>query len=205
MRVFRVDLSTTSLTKDYIMDNLPKNCLFETSKYKNTKSQYESLVAWYVLSQALLEYYNYDISQVQIKRNSYNKPYVDGIHFNISHSGNLVYVCISLGECGIDVQQIKDNNLLKHKEKVLNFDELTMLSLLTDIKLKKEYITKVFCKKEAYFKLVGTGLNKENFVDYVAFDTIDFIVSDSLNNSYALSIAQHGIDIKDVTIMEVNI
>ena len=204
MKIFKVDLSKSKITSQYLKDNLPKNCLFEATKYKVDKDLYRSLIAWYILSNALINYYGIDISNMTINHNEYNKPYIDGIHFNISHSLNLVYVCISKLECGIDVQLLGNNKLLKHKEKLLTLNELSLLEGYDKDK-QNEIITRIFSKKEAYLKMLGTGITKEGLNALVNENVIDMIITDSVNNEYALSIAQRGIDIKNLQIMEINL
>ena len=204
MKIFKVDLSKSKITSQYLKDNLPKNCLFEATKYKVDNDLYRSLIAWYILSNALINYYGIDISNMTINHNEYNKPYIDGIHFNISHSLNLVYVCISKLECGIDVQLLGNNKLLKHKEKLLTLNELSLLEGYDKDK-QNEIITRIFSKKEAYLKMLGTSITKEGLNALVNENVIDMIITDSVNNEYALSIAQRGIDIKNLQIMEINL
>jgi 4'-phosphopantetheinyl transferase len=203
MRIFKVDVSKLKITSEYLKDNLPKNCLFEATKYKQENDLYRSLIAWYTLSNVLKEYYDIDISCKTINHNEYKKPYIDGIHFNISHSGNLVFVCVSNNECGIDVQIIGKSNLLKHKNKLLTDSEIALLDTYHSYK-KEEIITRLFSKKEAYLKMIGTGITKEGLYTIDNTSVIDMIIADSNNTEYVLSVSQIGINLNDLQITEVD-
>ena len=204
MKIYKVDLSKTLVTAQYLKSHLPNNCLSQANKYKVNSVYFSSLVAWYVLFEALRRDFNIDLSSKTIYYNEYNKPYIDGIYFNISHSENLVYVCISDIECGIDVQVLGKNNLLKHKDKILSISELSQIAVFDKIR-QEEYITRIFSRKEAYLKMLGTGITIEGLNTLVDRDVVDLIITDDNNSAYVLSVAEKNIDISSLHIMEVDL
>mgnify|MGYP003335917736 CR=1 FL=1 len=47
----------------------------------------------------------------KILESEYGKPYIDGIHFNISHSKEYVVVAVSKEEVGCDIEKVTNINL----------------------------------------------------------------------------------------------
>lgn len=82
------------------------------------------------------------------------KPFdKNGKKISISHSSNLVTVAIGENNVGIDIEEIKpfNENLI---DKVFSIEEKK--EYLKDE--NKEYFFKIWTKKEAYTKRLGTGL-----------------------------------------------
>lgn len=105
-----------------------------------------------LLKKVLKEYgiYNYEI-----KYGEYGKPYIDGIHFSISHSGNLVAVMISDTECGADVQKIRAVSD-KTVRRVCNERELEKINGAHD---KNVCFCKIWAAKESSVKMTGRGFD----------------------------------------------
>ncbi len=88
----------------------------------------------------------------------YGKPYIPGypdIFFNISHCK---YGCIcAFSDCGVgaDIQEIITFDA-KLAERICTENELEMLSASAD---RDRELTRIWCMKEAYLKMVGTGLS----------------------------------------------
>lgn len=76
--------------------------------------------------------------------------------FNISYTDNDVYIAIAKGsEIGIDVEEVNDINLNVSQE----FMSKRELRKLKGVQNKYEYFYKIWTLKEAYLKLVGSGIN----------------------------------------------
>ncbi|MEE1012090.1 MAG: 4'-phosphopantetheinyl transferase superfamily protein [Acutalibacteraceae bacterium] len=83
------------------------------------------------------------------------------VHFNVSHSGDMVVCAVSDCEIGIDI------------EKIRNINPRTAEKFATES--EKDYISKnkngffeIWTLKEAYFKCIGTGLGAD--IRDVSFD-----------------------------------
>lgn len=99
------------------------------------------------------------------------KPYAENadVHFNISHSGNLVVCAVNDKPVGIDVEQIR-NIELKVAKRVYTADELFYLfgfhpeeedfSILPDEKMLLRFF-ELWTAKEAYLKYTGEGIASE--------------------------------------------
>jgi len=140
-------------------ENIIENTnLLKFITYTDSEMKTISLKAWSLLSQILITEYQLDIEKEIIIYNKYKKPYIknSNIYFNISHSKNLIAIVIDNKECGIDIEYIdykRDIDKLKHK--VLSNKELKIYNSVKD---KHKYFYKMWTKKEAYYKTIGTGI-----------------------------------------------
>ena len=83
------------------------------------------------------------------------KPYIDGVHFNISHSHNLVVCAFGEHDIGIDVEKIRDYR--PRVAEKFHPEEIAHLEKSADKNLE---FFKIWTMKEAYLKCLGTGLSK---------------------------------------------
>lgn len=87
------------------------------------------------------------------KYTSNGKPMLDGYHFSISHSGEVI--CVATGDCsiGVDIEKIfpYDEDIANL---ILNSNEIKML----DSKDKSLALTKLFVQKESAIKCLGKTL-----------------------------------------------
>ena len=163
----RVFIFTVNLTS-YI-NNISRcwECLSVKEKIQANKYYTKSLSDKYIMSHGILRqilsYYTNQYPQdIQFTHNEYGKPFLknSNIHFNMSHSHNLVsYIVASNYRVGIDIE-LHDNNL--------NVQELASLVLtsaesqhLSGMKSKEklELFYHLWTKKEALIKANGQGLS----------------------------------------------
>ena len=148
--------------------------------------------AWNMLNKILLKDYNINIHDYEIIRNKYNKPYINPnmLYFNISHSFNMIVICISNNECGIDIEKIRNHE--KHlalANKILCEEEYIEYEKCIN---KYDYLFKKWTMKESYFKCKGTGiiyseLNKS--FDFSNTLTFKYIYDDKIQNEeYYISV-----------------
>lgn len=90
------------------------------------------------------------------------KPHFENseISFSVSHSKDVVAVCASEKNCGLDVQVFTLPNQ-KTVESVLNDLELNEFNALTDEYEKTKLFTRFFTEKESYVKFSGEGFIKK--------------------------------------------
>lgn len=98
---------------------------------------------------------------LSIQRSEKGKPYLEdaqGLYYNISHSGDYVICAISDSEIGIDIQ--KTLTLKTSLEKnILSTSEFEEAKGLEGLK-REEYLTKIWCRKESYYKYLGSGIDR---------------------------------------------
>lgn len=138
------------------------------SKLINNDDKKRSILGEILLIK-LLKNKNINYSSIKIIKNKYGKPYIHNIniYFNISHSNNLVICGISDKEIGIDIEKIKNV-----KPNIIN--QFTTENEKKYIEEKKELFNKrsleIYTLKEAYFKCIGTNLNKIKQIDFIIKD-----------------------------------
>jgi len=168
----------------YLKESLPENVLKIVNKYTDIKSFESSLIGWYVLYNNLKKNHNIDLANEEIVFNDYGKPFVNNVYFNISHSKNLISVIIGDNECGIDIEKVNENH---HKDKLV-------LRVLSDEELlfnnnNIEYFIKQWTKKEAYYKMKGTGISFEKLKQNINFPVCTYEILDIMNEKYYMSIS----------------
>ncbi len=99
-------------------------------------------------------------SNIKLNYTEYEKPYIENKHFSISHTSGLVIVGFSSEPIGVDCEKIKE----------FNDNLITYMFSLEELKkhqntLDNDFLTKNWTIKEAYIKLLGTGLPK-NFHEF---------------------------------------
>lgn len=120
-----------------------------------------------------------DVPFSGLEYNTHKRPYFNtGVDFNISHSGNRVVCCGTVqGLVGIDIEQAKVINLGDYPD-YFTQNEWEYIHSHAD---KFEGFYKVWTRKEAVLKAIGTGFHTPlNSVDVVAdiveYDDITYYV-----------------------------
>lgn len=179
-----------NMEKIYIIDiNKETNINIENkmylnhiNKYKNKKAYNTSKIAWYYLDRYLLNDFNININNYELLFNEYGKPYINAnIHFNISHSFDLIAIIISNNNCAIDIELIKDKDYSRIAKKILTNDEMIEYEKTIN---KNEYIIKKWTMIECIAKLNGKGINFNNL--YERKKVTSKIIKNN-NNKYYLS------------------
>lgn len=119
----------------------------------------EGLVGDVLTRFAIKKEFGINLKNISFSRNDYGKPYLEnfcGIHFNVSHSKEMVVCAVGKTPVGTDVEKIKS---VKYdvKERVCTKDELEQ------IKDSDEEFIKLWTQKEAVVKKYGTGIAKGDF------------------------------------------
>lgn len=157
------------------------------SKYTDSKMKEVSLKAWSYLYQILINDYNIDINDINIIYNDYNKPYLlnTNLYFNISHSYNIIAIIISDNECGIDIEYIDETkNIQKLISKISSKKELINYYKSQD---KIKYFYEIWTKKEAYFKMMGTGIQLKELSSEIDLQLVKTQIIYNKNQRYCLS------------------
>ncbi len=81
----------------------------------------------------------------------------DGVHFNVSHSGNAAILSVCESEVGCDIEMIKDNNSMRIADRFFFDDEYRLLENETDEKKRRELFFRLWTLKESFMKATGEG------------------------------------------------
>ncbi|MFC1748584.1 4'-phosphopantetheinyl transferase family protein [Pseudomonadota bacterium] len=184
-------------------------------RYRYNKEKQLHLISHYMKRIILSRHHPIiDADQWAFKNGPYGKPSIadchniKDLHFNISHSGHLAALAVSLGRpCGIDIEC--ERNSINHLELARRFfhhDEYIDIE-----KRGKQYFYKYWTAKEAFIKLTGKGLNTplDSFKAYtshgdtVSIETLDDQIENDvgmwyrqLPNDYHLAYATYSTGIR---------
>ena len=188
----------TDLIDEKKGENLSKYRINKVNNFIFEKDKKLSLGAGILLDQGLNQIYNLTESEVEIVFNEYGKPYIKNhpqIHFNISHTSKMSICVFSSSVVGCDIETIREYN-----QEVVNrcFSDLEKEYILK-ARNKNVAFTRIWIHKEAFFKCIGTGLNKKmNQVSIIIKDnsiSIDqniykgeYIFQERKINNYLISI-----------------
>lgn len=127
------------------------------------KDKKMTLLSRHLLSQLLNTKYNLTYHQLNIKYNKYNKPYIDNVYFNISHSHDYAIAVTSYYKVGVDIEKIRKVNL-----NIINiFCTEQEKQYILNSKNPYQSLFEIFCLKEAYFKMIGTGIYNPKQIEFV--------------------------------------
>ena len=129
----------------------------EALRYKHLFGQFACLKS-YVMLRELLEQRGL-AHPFLFAYNEHGKPYLKGypeVHFNLSHCKNGIAVAVSDQPVGIDIESYRSvsESLLKY---TMNEEEQRIIQTSDD---PTRTFTEYWTKKEAVFKLRGTGITK---------------------------------------------
>lgn len=130
-----------------------KRRLYEKSAKKSLASAVGELLLGYALYEALGIRADFRL----LKYNSLGKPYFDieGVHFNISHSGCYVVCALADSPIGIDIEKIKPHSEGLYR-RALNEEELLYIKSCPD---EAREFTRLWTRKESYLKKEGCGIS----------------------------------------------
>ena len=123
----------------------------------------------YVLSQQL----DLDPAQVEFIREacpncgaSHGRPAVAGhpLHFSLSHGGDLVLVAVAGVPVGVDVEAVPDEQVAADLSARLHPEEQREIAAAADLRTA---FARMWTRKEAYLKGIGTGLSRSLRADYL--------------------------------------
>ena len=155
------DYSKTEYERFYNLMTDKKRARIDRFRFEDDKKR--SVFGEMLAKQMLSERFNIAPESIVIMPDENGKPYADGlnVHFNISHSGELVICAVSDKPIGVDIEEIKNikDTLIDY---VCTADEKEYVSG------NKERFFEIWTAKEAYFKCTGTGIT-----DVKSVNTLD--------------------------------
>ena len=131
-------------------------------KYKYHEDALRSLLGDIMIRTMIYKYRLFSGSEIEFKMNKYGKPYLvnnANIHFNISHSENLVACAINDNSpIGIDIEYIKPIDLSIAK-RFFTENEFHFIISPDDKRSRYQRFYYIWTRKEAYIKQQGVGLH----------------------------------------------
>ncbi len=179
MKIIKVNNETIIFIdslKEIAKKDIPDNVLLYLDKHHNEKRLKESLNAWSALNRILLEYYHIDLKDEEIFVSQDNKPFIKKIHFNLSHSHQLIIGIISNLECGIDIEMVNHQKDLK-----------ALKQLLFNEEVDSDTFYQKWVQNEAYLKRMGTGIKNRKDLKKALLKNQVFEYYDEDDNKYYYS------------------
>ncbi len=132
------------------------------NKMINKNSKHLYILSRVLLIDLLLKKHSIKYNEKQLKFNKNNKPYINNIYFNISHSHDYAVVCTSYKKIGIDIEKIRivDINIINY------FCTLREKKYILNSINKYKSLFEIYCLKEAYFKMKGTGISNFKNIEF---------------------------------------
>jgi 4'-phosphopantetheinyl transferase len=167
-----------------LISQLPYNRREKAKNYKNTSDKISCAVSYYLLLYGLRN--DFGIFDFQIGTQHNGKPYLSScsdIYFNLSHCKYGCVCAISEKEVGVDIQDIRDvsDSVIK---KVCCNNEIQVIEKSAD---KSRAFTKIWAMKEAYTKMLGTGIVCE--LDKIDTTKLSKKISVTENDKYIIAVA----------------
>ncbi|MFJ1596413.1 4'-phosphopantetheinyl transferase family protein [Streptomyces sp. NPDC088261] len=88
------------------------------------------------------------------------------LFFSLSHRGDLALVGTAAAPIGVDVELVSDQESTAELAAMLHVDERAELASLAP-ELRPRALARLWTRKEAYLKGLGTGLGRDPALDYV--------------------------------------
>lgn len=176
-KIYVTDLLVNNYLIKELESKLPKSVLKRCEKYKIEEDYLRSLTGWYLIDKYLCDDFKIQLSEYDILLNEFNKPYINSnIHFNISHSHNIVCAVISNNCCGIDIELVREVNNKELLCKRFGY------SSLSDDEFIKEWT-----KKESIGKMTGDGVFSKSQEKIKGSNTNTIELFDNEGHKYYLS------------------
>jgi len=135
------------------LKKLPKERQQRIHHMKQEKSRKQSMGAGLLLQKVLALYHMQD-SQVFV--DEHGKPRIEGLEFNLSHSGNLVICAVSEQPVGCDVEEVRKAPK-GVAERYFSCREQEYLSQFAEEEYDRAFF-RLWTMKESYVKMTGEGL-----------------------------------------------
>lgn len=168
------------------------------------------LLLIYVLSKLVITPYR----DINITKNKYGKPYINtnsNVHYNMSHSGDIIACVFNIDQIGIDIELKKKINYLPIIDNCFTKSEKEWI-IKKDQNKALESFYLIWTCKEAYFKCLGIGIYKK--MKLVEFSIHDkkyynikdgknryYLISSEYNRDYILSVCSTNKSMSDIEIM----
>jgi 4'-phosphopantetheinyl transferase len=189
LRLFDEMSLCTDAEVERMLPLVPDSRREQALRFRHTFGRFACLKSYLMLEQLLRD--EFGISNPRISVSEHGKPYLadyPNIHFNISHCLKAVAVVVADIPVGIDVESFRDysDGLL---DKTMNETERQEIAASDS---PKELFASYWTRKEAVFKLHGTGITDDLHGILTTKETTDTMVN--REKGYAVSVAVYSKD-----------
>lgn len=130
------------------------------SKFRRASDYQRSVLGDAMVHRTLREKLGQGRTNIELVRNAYGKPFLkdhEGLHFNVSHSGQWIVCAVGREPVGIDVEKMEavDMDIAKRFFHKTEFNAL----INRDASARVSHFFDLWTLKESYIKAVGKGLH----------------------------------------------
>ncbi len=152
---------------DLLFATLSEDEQVRAKRYRYDKDYNQFVVARGLLRRLLGKYLGIDPEAVVFTYGSHGKPVVEGLEFNLAHSGGWVLFGISGDRAvGVDIERMQamETDLDRLSSRTFTKAEAQVVRALAE-PLKSRTFFRIWTCKEAYLKATGDGLGKMKSLD----------------------------------------
>jgi 4'-phosphopantetheinyl transferase len=194
--VFKINMSIYDKIKPEYLSVLDINEITKANRFKNEDDRKRYVLGKYFSRIILSTILSLRPKDIHFSFTGNKKPYIEGVHFNISHSGRFTIIAISPKPVGIDIEYINEK-----------FDFAPLLNIcfkeaeLNNIHNIVDFYT-LWTRKEAVLKASGEGLidnlhDIECLKNIVKRNHINFSISSiPLDQDHIISLATNTLQTK---------
>ena len=155
VKVYIADFSRLPDPKDRkeLMAPLNAERRLRIAKAANEKARRQCLGSALMLNAVLREH---GLHPDDVKVNVYGKPEIEGLYFNLSHSGSLVACAVSDRPVGCDIERLREAPR-KVSSRFFCDREKVYLETLGGMEFDKAFF-RLWTMKESYVKMIGVGM-----------------------------------------------
>lgn len=186
--IFAVELKSDIVDSafDCLFRFADKNKQEQIKRMKIKSDKDLSLVGYWLAKLTIKKVFGIPLADIEFKIEESGKPYVAGypdVHFNISHSGNIVLCALYDKPVGIDIQKMKDSNFELLAKRVFTEKEKEQFYSAPQDGRKAQFF-RTWTAKESYLKFLGTGIKdfKKDIDGNCVVSTFSFL------NDYTISV-----------------
>ncbi len=181
--------------------------LNKASRFVNKLDSDRYISGRFLLRHVLSLLFGTSPERVQLRYTKYQKPYSEGVEFNLSHSGNYVVLALSHFAVGVDIEIIREDiDYTSLSTAIFNLEELQFLE---DNQHSLSDFFTIWTRKEAILKASGEGL-VDDMKDVSCLGHISIrngrmleLVSFSIERDYIASIAINNINNNELVYVDV--
>lgn len=130
-------------------------------KFINKKDKIRSLIAEILIRTIIVENLKINNKYIKFNKNKHGKPYLENypnFNFNISHSGEYVLCGIDDKDIGVDVEEIKNIDIIEIAQNYFTTKEFEYI-INCDVEFQLNRFYEIWTLKESYIKCCGQGLS----------------------------------------------
>lgn len=144
-----------------LYDYLTPERLKGLKKIRTSADRIKHVFVELVYRYAIQEHFGIPTYAFDFRRDVYGKPYThgqEGVHFNISHSGDWLVCAVDIQPVGIDIEKIYPIDSMHMAMNCFTPQECLMLAAAKDARRTNQFFN-LWTMKESTIKLMGKGLS----------------------------------------------